>query len=160
MTEREMWTLVGYAGSTVVVFGLQTKIKRLRLLSATGASILATYAFMIGAIPVFLLNCISASLSLFYLIRMSYQKDYFLLNDTLKGGEFFLENFLHFYKDEILKFFPDFNFAKIKNPQIYLISRKLNPVGLFIYEDIGQGRFQVHLDFATLNTGILKIFFL
>ena len=139
----------GHIGSGLILLSMMMNhLKWLRVINFIGASIFAFYGYLIDAYPVLIMDGLIAMASLFYLIRMTFQKDYFTLNDTFKGQEFFLKNFINYYKNDILQFFPVFDFDKVKDPRIYLISRKMMPVGLFVYEVVGGGEFKVHLDYA------------
>lgn len=152
---------IGHLGSGLILVSMMmSNLKWLRVINCIGASTFAFYGYLINSYPVLIMDGLIACASLFYLVRMVFQKDYFTLNDTLKGHEFFIKNFLQFYKEDILSFFPDFDLSlkSYQNPKIFVVSRKIVPVGLFIYEVKEEGHFQVHLDFAVPAYRDLKNF--
>lgn len=148
---------IGYLGSLLVATSLtMSNLKNLRAFNLVGASMMVLYGTVIQATPVILLNGFIVLVDSYYLVKMLYHKDFFTINDTLTGSEFFIEKFLSVEAAEIAYFFPDFTLRTIVNPHIILISRNLNPVGLFIYEVLAAGEARIHLDYARRNYRDLK----
>lgn len=153
------YTTLGYIASCFVILSLMmSNIKYLRWVNLVGASTFATYGFLIKAYPVFLMNIVIIMVDIYYLIRIYTRQDFFAFNDSFKGNEFFFKRFLAYYEEDIRKFFPDFDFSKIKDPKIILISRNINPVGFFIYEKLPDNRILIHLDYVRPEYRDLKNF--
>jgi hypothetical protein len=139
----------GYISSVVVAVSLMmSNIKMLRWINLFGAAMFSVYGLLIDAYPVFVLNGFIALADIYYLFIMRLQKDFFSTNDTLTKDAFFTNHFLDYFKEDIAKFFPIFNLDSIENPRFILVSRNMNPVGLFIYEEQDNGVIQIHLDYV------------
>lgn len=140
---------IGYVGSVLVAISLtMNNLFKLRVINLMGASIFSIYGFLNHTYPVFLLNSFISLIDIFYLSRMYLHKNYFTFNHTIPVDDLFISQFLSYYKGDIAKFFPEFSLEKMKDPKIILISRHLNPVGLFIYEIVEKGVMKIHLDYA------------
>ena len=67
-----------------------------------------------------------------------------------------LKKFLGFYKNDIEKFFPDFNPLKIEEDKSFFILRNLIPVGLFAYKELSPTEILIELDYAIPDYRDLK----
>ena len=129
----EYLEFIGYAGSVLVAVSLMmSNIVRLRWINLFGAATFAAYGLLINAYPVFALNGFIVLVDLYYLIKISRQKDAFELIQIDAHQSPFLKMFIKYYKEEIRKFFPEFELSKLNNPRCVFILRNLMPVGLFI----------------------------
>lgn len=157
----DLYELLGYLGSFVLLVAIMIKnVKKFRWVNSLGCLLFTAYGLLIGAYPVAIMNGAIILVNLFYLYQMYTQKDYFEINEELKGTEFFVNRFLDFYKAEIDLYFPDFDLSKINGPKLIFVSRNMNPVGLFVYEkDEGSKSIIIHMDFACPNYRDMKNFF-
>jgi hypothetical protein len=145
----DLFELVGYTGSVLVALSLTMKnIRKLRIINLIGASAFALYGFLINAYPVLALNAFIAFVDIIYLFQMYSKKDYFSLVPVLDNTHKYLNKFLDFYKNDIEKFFPEFDISKLDNPKSFFILRDLRPVGLFMYEGISNETVKIVLDYA------------
>lgn len=122
-------------------------IWRLRWLNMSGAILFGIYGIVIGSLPVILLNSFNTTVNIYFLLQISRKKDFFTLLPLLKMRTLFLENFLDYYKKDMLKFFPDFDPATITENNGFIILRNVVPVGLFIYEEKSDGIIEIKLDY-------------
>lgn len=145
----EYYIYVGYVGSFLVAVSLtMNNIRRLRFINLFGASTFATYGVMIEAYPVIYLNSFITLIDIYYIYKMLNEKEFFAVNDTLTGKEFFLNQFFEYFKTDIKNFFPEFDINKLKNPKIILVSRKLMAASLFIYTQEDSKTALIHLDYT------------
>ncbi len=142
--------VVGYAGSGLVALSsTMSNIKRLRVFSLAGALLFVVYAGLLHLWPIFGVNLFIAGVNLYHLYRIKFRRDYFTLNETLTGKEYFIGQFLKFYHDDIQSYVPGFDIDAIDNPKVIVIMRNLNPVGLFVYTVENQHVVHILLDYAT-----------
>ncbi len=142
------YEIFGYFGSVLIAASmLMNNIWKLRWLNMSGAILFAIYGVVIGSLPVILLNSFNTTVNIFFLLQISRKKDFFTLLPLLKMRTLFLENFLDYYKKDILKFFPDFVPATITENNGFIILRNVVPVGLFIYEEKPDGVIEIKLDY-------------
>lgn len=126
--------LFGYVASVMVAVSLMmSNILRLRILNAVGALTFAIYGYMVGAYPVLAVNGWIFLVDIYYLYRMMNEKDYFKLLEGIEHDSSYLLNFIDFYKDDILRFAPDFDPQRLEKPEIVFILRNLVPAGVFIF---------------------------
>ena len=141
--------IIGYTGSVLIAVSLMmSSIVRLRWINLFGAGTFAIYGLLIKAYPVFALNGFIVLVDLFYLIKLSRQKDAFELIQIDAYQSPFLKMFIKYHQQEILKFFPDFDLAKLNNPRTIFILRNLLPVGLFICLPYSKNMLEIKIDFV------------
>ncbi len=139
---------IGLIGSVLVALSLlMSNIKRLRMINLVGAATFAVYGWLIGAWPVFGLNSFIAIVDIVYLVKLTRQKDAFSFFVAEPNSKFVRE-FLQFWSADIERFFPGFDFEAIDRPIARLIMRNLNPVGIFVCEDAGDGIARVLIDYV------------
>lgn len=149
---------IGYIGSVLVAFSLtMSSIKKLRWYNLVGASVFAFYGFMIGALPVALLNLFIVITNIFYLFRMYSHRDDFKLI-RVDSSDAYLTYFLKYHQKEIVQFFPDFNsetWNKTDNSFTVLLIRNATVAGVFSGV-INDGVLSVNIDFVTAPYRDLK----
>lgn len=149
--------LFGYAASALIAVSLMmSSILRLRLINLVGAGCFATYGVLIHAYPVALLNSTIVLVNIFYLSRMLRAKEYFQLL-KLRPESDYLQYFLGFYRHDIQRILPDFEYRPAANQVTLFILRDCAPVGVFIAEEKTAGTLHVVLDFVIPRYRDLKI---
>jgi hypothetical protein len=129
---------IGYIASIIIAISLtMSSLIKLRWYNLAGAAIFSFYGFAIGALPVGLLNLFIVLANVFYLAKISAQKEVFKSIKTSQK-EPYLNYFLDFYGKEITRFFPDFG-TKYKelerdNKQVFafFVLRNATVAGIFI----------------------------
>jgi len=140
--------IVGYAGSVIVAVSLMmSSVVKLRIFNFVGALVFSTYGFIIGALPVGMLNGFIAIVDLYYIYEIFSAKELFKILNVHHESEY-LSYFLDFHKKEIEKFFPAFEFAPNNNWETIFILRNLVPAGLVCAEKINETTIFLKLDYA------------
>jgi len=140
---------IGYTGSVLVAISLMMKnIYHLRRINFIGAATFAFYGYLVSAYPVVLLNGFIALVDLYYLVRMNKEKESFSLMPVLDESHPFLTKFLDYYRNDIKKYFPEFDPTALKGLKCFFILRNMMPVGIFIYERTPQDEILIKLDYA------------
>lgn len=141
-----MIEIVGTIASVIVAISLTLKnIKWLRIINGVGACAFAVYGFFIQAWPVFGLNAFITVIDVFYLIQMYKKRDLFDIFDTEIESSY-VQSFLHFYRDDIKKYFPHFTDENGLHARIIL--RDVIPAALILYRLEGHV-LKVIVDYAT-----------
>lgn len=149
--------IIGYAASLLVAVSLMmSNIWKLRWINFAGSVIFAIYGLLVKAYPVCAVNSFIACVNIYYLIELSKKRDYFSHLPIAERENLFLNKFLNYYKDDIRKYFPDFDLDKISNPKIFFILRNLIPVGLFVYEVQNGNIGDIKLDYVIPDYRDLK----
>jgi hypothetical protein len=148
MNEVNYLEIFGYLASVLVAISLMmSAIIKLRIINLIGSTCFAVYGFLIGALPVGLLNGFIALINIYYLIQIYSAKEYFKTLKLSSGSEY-VNYFLNYYKNDILKFIPSFNFEKIVDLNVLVILRNTNPAGIILYNNIEPHTILIELDYV------------
>ena len=110
MDKHFLLELLGYVASALIAVSLMmSSILRLRLINMAGALAFAIYGLLIRSYPVAVLNSFTVLVNAFYLARMLRAKAYFQIL-KLRPDSDYLRYFLGFYRKEILRILPDFEY--------------------------------------------------
>jgi Bacterial inner membrane protein. len=138
----------GYAASTIVAVSLtMSSIVKLRWFNLAGSALFATYGFVIGALPVALLNLFIVIVNIWYLVKMYRERDDFRIMRLSEDDEY-LEYFLDCHRQDIGKFFPRFDFARKENRLAFYLVKNSVPIGLLIGTKREGGEFMIELDYV------------
>ncbi len=123
---------LGYAASAIILVSLiMSSVKRLRWINLAGSAVFAVYGFLIGSIPVAVMNIGIVVINIYYLAQMYGQKEYFKILNVGRESEY-LKSFLSFYEREIDKF-TNFDANAIEHSQVrFFILRNMVVAGVFI----------------------------
>lgn len=139
---------IGYLASIIVAFSLTiSSVTWFRWANLIGSMIFSVYGFMIGSLPVGILNAGITLADAYYLYRMYYKKEKFDVIE-LGNNDPYLLKFIEFYKNDIKKFIPDFNYISVQNSIQYLVLRNMAVAGIFIAETGDKPELDVKLDYV------------
>lgn len=149
---------IGYVGSVMVAVSLtMSSIKKLRWYNLVGASVFSFYGFMIGSLPVGLLNLFIVFTNIYYLFRMYSNRDDFKLI-RVANDDAYLSYFLQFHRQDISTFFPSFTqsaFTESSKRLTFLLIRNSAVAGV-VSGILLDGTFNVDLDYVTAPYRDLK----
>ncbi|MCT8137839.1 YgjV family protein [Anaerobacillus sp. CMMVII] len=142
---------LGYLASLIVLISLlMSSIIKLRWINLVGSSLFSLYGFLIGALPVGLMNLGIALINIYYLVKIysaTAKKEYFKLLSIERDSEYF-NHFLNFYK-EGLKKYTDPSKLKTNTYEVsFYILRNMVPAGVFIGSKYDENTLKVELDFV------------
>ncbi|WP_461637363.1 hypothetical protein [Labilibaculum euxinus] len=136
---------IGYAASVLVLISLtMTSIVKLRWYNLTGAVLFSAYGFLIGSLPVGIMNFLIVCANLYNLQKMYKRKEDFKIIEIKENDEL-LTHFLDFYKKDIKSFFPDYKMGKGQLGMFVL--RDMAVAGIFIGSK-DQTELRIELDYA------------
>jgi len=143
-----MLEYIGYIASIIVLISLlMSSIKKLRWINLFGSITFAVYGFLIGSIPVGLLNIGTSLINIYYLVKIFNSKDFFTLLPISTSTQYF-EYFLKFHQKDILKFFPEVN-LKVENSEVtFYILRNTVPAGVFVGSKYSNDTLLIKLDYV------------
>lgn len=157
MDRQTILELVGYTASVLIAISLMmSSLLRLRIINLIGGAMFSAYGFLIGAIPVGVLNGAIVLVNVFHIIRMLRTKSYFRLL-KLRPDSDYLKYFLGFYQRDILRVLPEFEYRPVEKQVTLFILRDCAPIGVFIAEEKSGGVLRVVLDFVIPNYRDLKV---
>lgn len=149
---------LGYFASILVATALmQTSILRLRMINLVGASLFTIYALLIRAWPVAILNTMIVCINLYNLWKLLRVEEEFRVL-TIQPNSEYLQQFLEFHKEDILKFTPEFKGLNPNEAQIiFFVLRNMLPVGLFIAKESEGGKAVIQLDYVIAGYRDFKV---
>ena len=140
--------ILGYAASIIVATGMMmSSLKTLRWVNLFGAIGFSTYGYIIGALPVGILNSFIVLVDVFYLIQIYTKKEY-LKALPVRADNKLLTEFLEFYKKEIKKIFPDFYYKPEINKFSFFILRDVAIAGIILAREYEPEVLKISLDFT------------
>lgn len=141
---------LGYLASLIVLISLlMSSIIKLRWINLIGSTIFSIYGFLIGALPVGLMNMGIALINVYYLIKI-YQgkKEYFTILPVEDSSQYF-DYFIQFYKKELEKYGFHTKYKLAVYPVRFFILRDMVPAGVFLASKHDNTTLLVDLDFVT-----------
>lgn len=152
--QQLLFDWIGYIGSALIVISMMmSSIVRLRWLNLIGAAIFSMYGFIIGAMPVALLNLLITLINVYHLHNLYRQGD-FLKILNVRPENRYLEFFLEHHKQEINSYFPGF-YESFTNKVIdpgellcFFVLRNAAIAGIFIGKRQNKKELFVEIDFT------------
>ena len=142
--------LFGTFSFVIIAISLTMKnIKLLRIVNLAGAILFAIYGYLIGAVPVVMVNAFIAVIDVYYYISLvkNREKFDFILSSDVK--KLYTELFLKHYRKDIQKYFPQFKVERLPELKSAYILRNMIPVLIMLYKDSDGEDIEIVLDYAT-----------
>jgi hypothetical protein len=126
--------IIGYAASVLVAISLtMSSIVKLRVLNMIGAITFTVYGILINAHPIAMVNGFIIIVNVYFLFDMYGRNEYFSIMVVDKESTY-KSHFIEFYRDDILKYNPSYDFSVEKDQCVFFILRDMVPAGLMILE--------------------------
>ncbi|MBS4534805.1 YgjV family protein [Clostridium sp. D2Q-14] len=139
---------LGYIASFIVLVSLlMSSVIKLRWINLLGSLIFAIYGFLIGALPVGIMNLGIVFINIYYLIKIYGSKDYFKILPINTNTDYF-QYFLEFYKEDILNYFSRSKFDIDDSVVNIYILRNMIPAGVFIASEYDSNTLKIELDYV------------
>ncbi|WP_421919879.1 hypothetical protein [Marinifilum sp.] len=136
---------IGYLASVLVLVSLSmTSIIKLRWYNLAGAILFSSYGFLIGSLPVGIMNFLIVCANIYNLRKMYVQKEDFKVIEIKENDEL-LMHFLEYYKNDIAGFYP--GFEKGENQLGIFVLRNMAVAGIFIGSQ-EENELRIDLDYA------------
>lgn len=140
---------MGFLASFIVLISLlMSSIIKLRWINLLGSAVFATYGFLIGSLPVGVMNICTCLINIHYLLKIYRSKEYFQLL-PLEGSTAYFNYFIDFYKEDIHQYYPFNPNGKPQFDVAFYILRNAVPAGIFIASQEDETTLKIDLDFVT-----------
>jgi hypothetical protein len=148
--------ILGYIASLIVAISLtMSSIVKLRWINLLGSTLFSVYGFIIGAIPVGLLNGFIAIINIYFLIKMYDRKEFFKVIPATENS-LFIKEFIDFHLTEIQKFFPNYAYVQEKTPYRFLMLRNMAVAGVVLAYAENEHTLRIDLDYVSTEYRDLK----
>lgn len=149
--------LVGYLASAFVLASmLMSSVVKLRIINLTGALLFSIYGFLIGSLPVGIMNACIVMANGYHLIKMTQSKENFSLIQ-LREDSLYLKKFVTFHKKDIEKFFKTFDFDQSRYLYSFLFLRNTTVAGILLCKKFDKNTLIIDIDYVTPKYRDLKI---
>ena len=139
---------IGYAASILVLISLSmSSIIKLRWYNLVGALLFSTYGFLIGSLPVGIVNILIMLANIYNLKNIYSRTEDFMILE-IKKEDSLLPHLVEFYKKDIHKFFPGFYLSNKKETVNFLILRNMAVAGIFAATKENDYDLKIELDYA------------
>ena len=136
---------IGYIASVLVLISLSmASIIKLRWYNLAGAILFSAYGFLIGSLPVGIMNFLIVCANIYNLKKMYAQKEDFKVIEIKENDEL-LMHFLDYYQKDIAGFYP--KFEKRENQLGIFVLRNMAVAGIFIGTQ-EENELRIELDYA------------
>lgn len=148
---------VGFLGSIFVATSFfMPSVVKLRIINMIGGVCFITYGLIRHAYPVALTNSLVAIAHIYYLSQYFNNKEYFKVLHIEKDFAY-LSYFLQIHRNQILKYFPDFDPHSLDKLQGFYVLKGDTTVGVFLGYPNEAGDFVVTLDYVSPKYRDLKV---
>lgn len=148
MMEISILEWIGYIASvTIAVSMAMSSIVKFRIINLVGAAMFSTYGFLIGSLPVGILNGFIVAVDIYYLIGIFSRKEVFEILEVRPENKYLIR-FLEFHNQEIQKFFPGFTYKPEVNTVSFIILRNMAVAGVFLAHRYNGSMLKVGLDYV------------
>ena len=140
--------IFGYIGSALVVVSmLMSSIVKLRVVNTIGSIVSGTYALIVGALPLVLMNACLIAINVYNLFKLlKKNKVYDMVEGTVEDS--YVGYFLDRYAEDIQKYFPAFKREEACGKKACIVCCDGNAAGLFIGSE-KNGVVDVMIEYAT-----------
>jgi N-acetylglutamate synthase-like GNAT family acetyltransferase len=123
---------IGYIASSIILISLlMSSILKLRWINLIGSVVFAAYGYLIGSIPVMIMNMGIVAINSYYLSRIYGSKEKFEILPLDKDSDFY-RMFMDYNRKEIQKFFIIDEFNLTEDSIGFYILRNMVTAGIFI----------------------------
>ena len=139
--------IFGYIGSALVVVSmLMSSIVKLRVVNTIGSIVSGTYALIVGALPLVLMNGCLIAINVYNLIKLLKTNKSYDFVET-NGDDALFTYFVDRYADDIKAHFTSFDKANVAGKKGYVVFCEGAPAGILFGEE-KKGVLDVIIDYA------------
>lgn len=144
----ELLEWIGYSASAIIAFSMfMTSIVKFRWINFVGAALFSLYGFLLGSLPVGILNGIIALTDIYYLFSFYTRKDVFEVLEVNPQNRY-MQRFIQYYIDDIHGFLPNYQYTPTPQTVSYLILRNMAVAGIFVAQKTDEQTISVELDYV------------
>jgi hypothetical protein len=130
--------MIGYIGSVIILISLlMTNVYRLRQINLIGSLFFAVYGWLIGSLPVFVINLVISGIDIWHVFQLMRYSVFFDLSPVSSMGPEYLKRFFLFHESELMGYAPELTYEDLLEMQTCILFRNMQPVGLFAYRQNG-----------------------
>lgn len=139
--------IVGYVASLLIALSLlMTSVLKLRWYLLFGNIIYVAYGYMIGSMPIMLLNALNAFINTYFIYQaINLKGSYKIIPADIKSP--LLNHFVSYYVDDINKYFPNMSGFQ-EDDVIFLMIKGTAVIGVTAFRKKGEKHYSVVIDYV------------
>lgn len=146
MNPQQVWEIIGYVGSALVLISLlMSSVIKLRIINTVGSLIFCVYAIAIKSYPTAVMNGALVVINIYFLTKILKTKKSFSVVEV-STEDASVKHFLDVSKEDIAKYFPSVSIDS--SMKALLVYQDMTVAGLFVGEANAEGM-NVVLDYST-----------
>ena len=148
---------IGYIASVIIVISMMmSSLVKLRIVNMTGALLFSVYGFLIGALPVGILNGFVVFVNIYQLYRLYNRNEEFRIIQPPINGDY-IRCFLEHFHKQIKHYQPDFEFEISRYDVGIVTLRNMNVAGLILGKTQENKTLKINLDFVIPEYRDMKV---
>lgn len=148
MNTETLIQAMGYFSTVLILISfLMTSVVKLRLVNLAGSIIFVVFAFLTGSYPTAIMNIGLCLINIYFLIRLWRSKRLTIML-PMELDNAYLRQFLQLWREDIGRYFPDFDPDKPEADTAYFVYYDMNPVGLTMGRRRDGGVLELCLDYT------------
>ncbi|MDD2564650.1 MAG: YgjV family protein [Salinivirgaceae bacterium] len=157
MNWTDFYELIGYLASVIIIISMMmSSLVKLRIVNLTGALLFSIYGFLIGALPVGILNGFVVLVNLYQVYRLYDRSEEFRIIQPAVDGDY-IRSFLEHFKTQIKHYQPDFD-ADLSLYDIGIaVLRNMNVAGVILGKTDNKRTLHLSLDFVIPEYRDMKV---
>lgn len=147
-TPEFMLEMMGYLASLLVLVSLlMSSVVKLRIINSVGAALFTAYGILIRSYPTAVMNFALIVVNIIFLVKVLRTKKLLSMVE-LRPEDAAVQHFITFYKEDIARIFPAYDFAVDSDERCWLVYADANPVGIMVGTVTEPDTLGVSLDYA------------
>jgi hypothetical protein len=143
-----MIMIIGFVGVAAFIVSMQLQsIFRARLLNLLSSFFIGTYGVLIHSFPILTMGLILAGINIYSVIKIKGKKESLKILEVQNQSEY-LQEFIQFYRKDIFRYFPNFDFTVLQSDRVFFILRNMAVAGLVISRKQDEKYLQIVLDYV------------
>ena len=140
--------VVGYFSTLLILISfLMTSVLKLRVVNLIGSAIFVVFAFLTKSYPTAIMNVGLCIINIYFILRLLRSKRLTLML-PISLDSAYLRAFEELYREDIHKYFPDFDLTDNRADTAYFVYYDMDPVGLTMGRRTGDGALELLLDYT------------
>lgn len=140
--------VVGYFSTLLILISfLMTSVLKLRVVNLIGSAIFVVFAFLTKSYPTAIMNVGLCIINIYFILRLLRSKRLTLML-PISLDSAYLRAFEELYREDIRKYFPDFDLTDNRADTAYFVYYDMDPVGLTMGRKTGDGALELLLDYT------------
>lgn len=141
-------TGIGYLSAVLLAASLLiNQTLKFRWMSAFGCLSFVVYGILLGSFPVIISNALLLAINSYKIVKLYHLNEVFEFMEIRKDYEI-VKRFLKFHYEDILHYFPEFQFTADEDRICFFVLRDMNIANIFVGKKSSEGSLIVEINYT------------